>query len=63
MIIFDFIINKNILSIQQFQINKPMREAMSNAVHPFLACIVTSAPFSIRYIATGLFLETKDYNK
>lgn len=38
-----------------------MREAMSNAVHPFLAWIVTSAPFSIRYNATGLFLETKDY--
>lgn len=40
-----------------------MREAMSNAVHPFLAWIVTSAPFSIRYNATGLFLETKDYLK
>lgn len=40
-----------------------MREAMSNAVHPFLAWIVTSAPFSIRYNATGLFLETNDYLK
>ena len=39
--------------------NLPIRDAISNAVHPFLACVVTSAPQLIRNMATAFFLIDK----
>lgn len=37
----------------------PMIDAMSNAVHPFAARILTSAPESISSLTTDLCLEVK----
>ena len=40
----------------------PMSEAISKAVQPFLACVDTSAPMFIKYMATA-FLLKQNINK
>lgn len=39
-----------------------MSDAISKAVQPFLACVVTSAPTFIKKMATAFFLQAKYQN-